>query len=83
MEKAVVASNVGWGTELINHGIDGLLAHPTIHGQFALHIIELLNNPDLNGQMGKNARKKTINNFDNKVIAQQSLKYYNTIISNA
>ena len=83
MEKAVVASNVGWGTELINHGIDGLLAHPTDHDQFALHIIELLNNPDLNGQMGKNARKKTINNFDNKVIAQQSLEFYKTIMSNA
>lgn len=80
MEKAVVASNVGWGTELINHGIDGLLAHPTDHDQFALHIIELLNNPNLNGQMGKNARKKTINNFDNKVIAQQSLKFYKTYI---
>ena len=83
MEKAVVASNVGWGTELINHGIDGLLAHPTDHDQFELHIIELLNNPDLNGQMGKNARKKTINNFDNKVIAQQSLEFYKTIMSNA
>lgn len=80
MEKAVVASNVGWGTELINHGIDGLLAHPTDHDQFALHIIELLNNPDLNDQMGKNARKKTINNFDNKVIAQQSLEFYKTYI---
>lgn len=80
MEKAVVASNVGWGTELINHGFDGLLAHPTDHDQFALHIIELLNNPDLNGQMGKNARKKTINNFDNKLIAQESLEFYKTYI---
>ena len=80
MEKAVVASNIGWGTEIINHGFDGLLAHPTDHDQFALHIIELLNNPDLNGQMGKNARKKTINNFDNKVIAQQSLEFYKTYI---
>ena len=80
MEKAVVASNVGWATELVNHGVDGLLAYPKDHDQFAQHIIALLNNPERNRQMGKNARKRTIKNFDNKVIAQESHEFYKTYI---
>jgi len=80
MEKAVVASNVGWGSELVNHGFDGLLANPKDHDKFSEHIIELLNDPDLSLQLCKNARKSAVNKFSNKVIATESLEFYKTYI---
>ena len=83
MEKAVVASNVGWGPELVNDGVDGLLANPKDHDQFSEHIIELLSDPNLNRQLGKNARKSALNKFAHHLIAQQSLEFYKSIISNA
>ena len=80
MEKALVASNVGWGPELVNDGVDGLLANPKDHNQFAEHIIELLNDPDLNRRLGKNARKSAVNKFSNTVKAAESLEFYQTHI---
>ncbi len=80
MEKAVVASNVGWGPELVNHGVDGLLAHPKDHDQFAEHVITLLNDPNRVRQLGKNARKSAVNKFSNEVIASESLRFYKTYI---
>ena len=83
MEKAVVASNIGWGTEIINHGVDGFLTHPKDHDQFAQYIIELINNTDLTRQLGKNARKSAVNKFSHNLVAHQSLEFYKTIIPNA
>lgn len=83
MEKPVVASNIRWGPELVNHGVDGLLANPKDHNQFAQHIITLLNDPDRARQLGKNARKSAVNKFAHKWIAQQSLEFYKSIIPDA
>jgi starch synthase len=80
MEKAVVASNVGWGPELVNDGVDGLLANPKDHDQFTEHIIALVNNPDRICQLGKNARKSAVNKFSNTVIAAESLEFYTTYL---
>jgi len=83
MEKAVVASNVGWGPELVHDGVDGLLANPKDHDQFSEHIIELLNDPVRIRKLGENARESALNKFAHQLIAQQSLEFYKSIISNA
>jgi len=83
MEKAVVASNVGWGTELVNQRVDGLLAHPKDHNQFAQYINALLKDPNLNSKLGKNARKSVVEKFGHQMIAIESLKFYKSIMPNA
>ena len=40
MEKAIVATNIGWAKEMIKDGKEGFLVHPTQHKQFAECILE-------------------------------------------
>ena len=81
MEKAVVASNIGWGKEVIIHGESGLLANPSDHQQFAKHILNLFHYPKYKRQLEKKARERVVNIFSNYVIAQQSLSFYKRIIN--
>jgi glycosyltransferase involved in cell wall biosynthesis len=83
MEKAVVASNVGWGIELVNHRVDGFLSDPKDHNQFAQYINVLLKDPNLNRKMGKNARKSVVEKFGHQMIAIESIKFYKSIMPNA
>ncbi|MES2780135.1 MAG: glycosyltransferase family 4 protein [Bacteroidota bacterium] len=80
MEKAIVASDIGWAPELIRHGQDGFLCHPSDHESFASAVLQLLSTPNLRHQMGKQARTRCILTFDSAVIAQQSIDYYQHII---
>lgn len=82
MQKAVVASNIGWAKEIIDDGKNGFLVHPKSHEEFASKILYLLEHKPENAQMGMNARKKVQEHFDLKVVAQQNTAYYNTIIAN-
>lgn len=79
MEKAIVASNIGWAHEMIEEGKEGFLVHPTQHDKFASRIVELLNNPILRERLGGNARIKVIKNFSAEIVAKHSVKYYNSI----
>ena len=76
MQKAVVASNIGWASEIIEDGKEGFLVCPTHHYDYAKKIIELLNNPVLQKRFGIAARKKTENKFTTEVVAKQSLLFY-------
>ena len=58
MQKAVVASDIGWAKEIIVNGESGLLAHPAHHQEFAEHVLKLFENPELKNDLEKNARKK-------------------------
>jgi len=76
MEKAVVASNIGWGKEMIESGFDGFLVHPKVHDHFAELIISLIKNPRQRLEVGKNARQKVLERFSHQIIAQKSIEYY-------
>ena len=78
--KAVVASNVGWATELISNGIDGLLVYPKDHTEFAQKIVFLLQNNDIRNKIGDAAKQKIINNFDINFIAKKHVNYYQKLI---
>ena len=80
MKKAIVASNVGWASEMIESGKEGILIHPTNHTLYGKAIVEVLNNKQLREQMGENAFKKIENNFTNINIAKQNLIFYQSII---
>jgi len=80
MQKAIVASNIGWATEVIEDSVDGFLVHPKNHDLFADRILELLDNPKLRTQFGIEARRKVEEKFSIEVVAKQSVHFYNKVI---
>jgi glycosyltransferase involved in cell wall biosynthesis len=80
MQKAIVASNIGWAKEVITDGVSGYLVHPKSHQQFAQKIITLLENEALSNQFGTTARKKVEEKFSITVVAQQSADFYKALI---
>jgi glycosyltransferase involved in cell wall biosynthesis len=80
MQKPIVASNIGWATEVIDDGRDGFLAHPTHHLEYANKIIKLLEDIQLQKEFGVAARKKVTDKFSIAVVAQESLSFYNSLI---
>jgi glycosyltransferase involved in cell wall biosynthesis len=79
MQKPIVASNIGWATEVIDDGTDGFLAHPTHHLEYANKIIQLLENVKLQKEFGFEARKKVAKKFGIAIVAQESLSFYNSL----
>lgn len=80
MQKAIVASNIGWATEVIEDGVNGFLVPPKEHQQFAQKIIILHENEALRNQFGAAARKKVEQKFSIEVVAKQSADFYKSII---
>jgi glycosyltransferase involved in cell wall biosynthesis len=80
MEKAVVASNIGWAHEIVDDGKDGFLASPSGHRAFAAHIIALLADENLRNATGKAAREKIMERFEAKRIALENIDYYKTLL---
>lgn len=80
MQKAIVASNIGWATEVIDDGINGLLAHPKEHKLYAEKINTLLENATLRSKFGVEARKKVQQKFSTEVVAKQSADFYQKLI---
>ena len=80
MEKAIVASNIGWAPEVLSSGNEGFLVAPKSHEAYANAILELLENDILNTTFGQNAAHKVRQVFANALIAEQSLLYYQTLI---
>lgn len=82
MQKAIVASNIGWANEVIDDGLNGFLVNPKNHLEFANKIVELLEDSELREQFGIHARKKIENQFSSNVVAKSSLDFYRESIKN-
>lgn len=80
MEKAIVASNIGWGNEIVENGISGFLAHPTDHHEYADKILKLLEDTTLRESMEQNAKVRIANHFEINLIANQNLEFYKKLI---
>ena len=80
LQKPVVASNIGWATEIIEEGVEGFLVNPKDHSLYAEKIVALLEDPELQKLVGSAARKKVEQKFSMEVVAQQSLAFYKKII---
>lgn len=79
LQKAVVASNIGWAKEIIEDGIDGFLVHPTHHKEYAAKINALMNNPDLMITFGVAARKKIEDKFSVGVVSKKNMEFYYSV----
>ena len=80
MEKAIVASDIGWAKEMIDDGTNGFLVNPTNHELFANRVNAFLDNEELCIETGKAARIKIEKCFDIKVLAKQNIKFYSQVI---
>lgn len=82
MEKAIVASNIGWASEVIASGKEGILVHSKDHEAYAHAILDVLEDDHQNTTFGKKAAQKIQAVFANNLIAMQSVTFYQTIIAN-
>ena len=80
MQKAIVASNIGWANEVIEDSLNGFLVHLYRHEEYASKIQELLQNERLRAQFGDEARKKVEREFSISVIAQKNVEFYERVI---
>ena len=78
--KAVVASNIGWGPEVIKNNLEGFLISPTNHVEYANAIISIFKDGELKQNIQDNARSKVENSFDINLIAKQNIIYYKSVI---
>lgn len=76
MRKAVVASDIGWASEIIKDGINGFLVHPANHSKFADAIALLLENVSLRNSVGSAARDRILEKFDIALVARQNIEFY-------
>jgi glycosyltransferase involved in cell wall biosynthesis len=83
MQKPIVASNIGWASEIIDDGINGFLVHPKNHEEYANKIMNLLDNFDMQIQFGIEARKKIKTQFSIEVVAKKSVEFYTNSIQKA
>jgi len=77
MKKAIVASNIGWGKEIIEDGKNGFLVDPKNHALYAEKILSLLADSNLRLKIGDEARKKIENCFDINTVVDQNIDFYN------
>lgn len=80
MEKAIVASNIGWANEMIEDGKEGFLVYPTEHKQYAERILELLDDKKKRLQFGAAAREKVKCQFSHNLVAKRSIEFYKTLL---
>jgi len=82
LEKAIVASNIGWSNELIVDGYNGYKVNPKSHKEFANKIMALIEDIELRNNMGRAARQTIVEKFSTKYTAIKTLDFYNKIIAN-
>lgn len=80
LKKPIVASNIGWAKEIIDDGVNGFLEHPTAHSAYANKIIKLLEDQTLSEAFSQAARMVVEKRFSSKVVAAQSVTFYNQFI---
>lgn len=80
MEKPIVASAIGWASEMIDDGENGILVNPKDHILFAKKINGFLQDETLCLKTGKLARQKVEKYFDIQVLAKQNIEFYKSVI---
>lgn len=80
MQKAIVASNIGWANEMIVNGENGFLENPKSHQAFAEKMNILLANSELCTNFGIAARKTAVRKFGIESVSVQNINFYKSVI---
>jgi alpha-maltose-1-phosphate synthase len=76
---AVVASRVGGIPEVVLEGETGLLVPPADPGALADAVNELVADPDRAAAMGETGRRRAVERFSWRAIAEQTLELYRSV----
>ena len=79
MELPIITTNVAGCKDIIEHGVNGLLVPPKDTESLSLAIEFILKNKVFAKLLGKNARKKVIENFDENIINKKTIDLYKKI----
>ena len=80
-EKPVVVSNVGGLVEVVEHGVNGLVAEPKNAEDLADKIDQLIQNPQLRMKLGKNGRELAEERYDWDKCLKLQLDAYERIVN--
>lgn len=75
-----VATRVGGLPYLVEDGFNGFLVPVRAPQEMAKCIVQLLKNPSLRKQLGENARKLAVSRYSIPVIAQKTMKFFDSVI---
>ncbi|MCC9017117.1 MULTISPECIES: glycosyltransferase family 4 protein [Flavobacterium] len=81
MQKAIVASDIGWAGEVIIDGESGFLVDPKNHSLFATKILHFLDNSMLTKVTGEKARSRVEQFFSTDKITNDNINFYKKIIN--
>lgn len=79
MECAIITSNIFGCNDIIEHGINGLLVPLKDENSLSLAIELILRNKSFSRKLGKNARKKVLEKFDQDIIIKETIDLYEAI----
>jgi glycosyltransferase involved in cell wall biosynthesis len=74
--RAVIASDAGGARELFTPGVDALAHEPGNSGQLARRMVDLAEDPDLRGRLGRAARATAERRFDRARLSGELLPIY-------
>jgi glycogen synthase len=74
--RAIVCADQGGMPELIQHGVNGLLANPDSSASFADRIEQLINDSELRARLGDNARATIERAHRDTHVARQAVEVY-------
>lgn len=77
--KPCLISNVEGNTDLIADGVDGYMFNLDSYSEFEKKLLELINNKDLQSNLGQKAREKVIQKFSVDQMAAKTLEVYKSL----
>ncbi|WP_417887315.1 glycosyltransferase family 4 protein [Zunongwangia sp.] len=81
LKKAVVNTNIGWAKEIIDNGVNGLMAYPDDHESFSDHIMHIFSDDIFRKKIQSNARLKVESHFDIEKKTLENIEFYEEIIN--
>jgi glycosyltransferase involved in cell wall biosynthesis len=77
----VVTTTVGGIPETIESGKNGFLVAPFHPQQFSEKILYLLEHPSFAAEMGAQARKTIVEQYDWRIVVKDAMKVYDEVLS--
>jgi glycosyltransferase involved in cell wall biosynthesis len=78
--KPVIGARIGPTSNVINEGVDGLLADPADPDDLAEKLLELLSDPSMRERMGRNGKSKTLARFTWDRIIEEMERIYRNVV---
>jgi len=81
MGTPVVASRVGGIPEIVRDGVDGFLFEPGNDLELGDRLLEVLSDRELREQMGRNARRRFLEEFESSLVAKRQADWLEGLVA--